>query len=439
MPQLAPLQFVQWFRSAAPYIHAFRGHTFVVAFGGEVVADKKFIELIHDFNLLNSLGVRLVLVHGARLQIESLLAERKIKSLYKRGLRITDSAALECVKQSAGKVRSEIEALLSMGLANSPMAGSEIRVAGGNFVTAKPLGVLAGVDMQHTGEVRKINSQAIHNRLNEGEIVLLSAIGYSPTGEIFNLSLEDVATQTAIALNANKLIFLTETAGVTDHKGNLQRELDASKAETFITKIKSEPNDIDLYLPFAIKACQNGVARVHFISRHVDGAILLELFTREGIGSLITQTELEKLRNARIEDVGQILSLIEPLEADGTLVKRGRELLEMEIDRFSVLEHDGAIVGCAALYPFAKEKTAELACLAIRKDCEGNGYGSALLKYIEAKAKKLGIKKLFVLTTRTAHWFIDKGFTEHDVEHLPEQKQSLYNYQRKSKVFLKNL
>lgn len=438
MSQLSPLQFVQWFRSAAPYIHAFRGHTFVVAFGGEVVADKKFIELIHDFNLLNSLGVRLVLVHGARTQIETTLKEKKVKSQYQHGLRITDSASLECVKQSTGKVRSEVEALLSMGLANSPMAGAEIRVAGGNFITAKPLGVLDGVDMQHTGEVRKINAEAINKRLNDGEIVLLSALGYSPTGEIFNLTLEDVATQTAIALKADKLLFLMES-GLTNKQGSLQRELDVTKAKTFLSKVKPEPTDIDLYLPYAIKACSQGIARVHLISRHIDGAILLELFTREGIGTMITQSALEKLRSAKIEDVGQILGLIEPLEAEGVLVKRNRELLEMEIDRFSVLEHDGAVIGCAALYPFNKDKTAELACLAIHKECQGNGYGSILLKHIESQAKKLGIKKLFVLTTRTAHWFIEQGFIEDSIDKLPEQKQSLYNYQRKSKVFIKTL
>ena len=429
--------FVQWFRSAAPYIYAFRGRTFVVAFGGEVVSDGKFVELVHDLNLLNSLGVRLVLVHGARPQIEARLRESDVSAHYVNGLRVTDEAALVCVKEAVGKVRVEIESLLSMGLANSPMAGSSIRVASGNFVIAMPMGVRDGVDLKHTGEVRKVDAEGIRRRLDQGEIVLLSPLGYSPTGEIFNLSLENVATATAVALGAEKMMFLMDTAGVVDEAGHLLKELTAQQAEKLLLKSKGLPEDVGLYLPCAIRACRKGVARAHLISRHADGAVLLEMFTHEGIGTMVSKDPVENLRQATIDDVGGVLQVIEPLEAEGVLVRRSRELLEMEIERFTVLEHDGMIIGCAALYPFAEENAAELACLAIHKDYLGSGRGGRLLQGVQDEAKNKGINKLFVLTTRTAHWFIEHGFKESDVDQLPKQKRDLYNFQRRSKVFVK--
>ncbi|MBI5752035.1 MAG: amino-acid N-acetyltransferase [Hydrogenophilales bacterium] len=438
-PKLKTQSFVNWFRSAAPYIHAFGGRTFVIAFGGEVVSEGEFYELAHDVNLLNALDVRVVLVHGARPQIEAELKERGATTQYVDGLRVTDADALACVKEAAGSVRVEIEALLSMGLPNSPMAGADIRVASGNFVTAKPLGVRNGVDLQHTGAVRKIDAAAIRRRLDQNEIVLLSPIGYSPTGEVFNLTVEDVATHAAIALKAEKLIFMMDAPGVTDAKGRLLKELTARNAAKLVKAARGLPLDVAFFLPCAVQACQSGVARAHLISRHVDGAILQELFTRDGIGSMVTPEPVESLRQATIEDVGGILSLIEPLEEAGVLVRRSRELLEMEIERFSILEHDGIVIGCAALYPFPEEKAGELACLAIHPDYRDAGRGAALLDYVEAGARQKKLKRLFVLTTQTAHWFVERGFAEESVEALPQQKKTLYNYQRKSKVFVKRI
>ncbi|MHB1232761.1 MAG: amino-acid N-acetyltransferase [Burkholderiales bacterium] len=437
--KLKTQSFVNWFRAAAPYIHAFGGRTFVIAFGGEVVSEGGFYALAHDVNLLNALDVRIVLVHGARPQIEAELKERGATIQYVDGLRVTDADALACVKEAAGSVRVEIEALLSMGLPNSPMAGADIRVASGNFVTAQPLGVRNGVDLQHTGAVRKIDAVAIQRRLDQNEIVLLSPIGYSPTGEVFNLTLEDVATHAAIALKAEKLIFLLDAPGVSDAKGRLLKELTAHSAAKLVKSTRALPPDVAFFLPRAVQACQGGVARAHLIPRHVDGAILQELFTRDGIGSMVTPEPVESLRQATIEDVGGILSLIEPLEEQGVLVRRSRELLEMEIERFFILEHDGITIGCAALYPFPEEKAGELGCLAVHPDYRDAGRGAMLLEYMEAVARKKKLKRLFVLTTQTAHWFVERGFAEQGVEALPQQKKALYNYQRKSKVFVKRL
>jgi amino-acid N-acetyltransferase len=431
--------FVAWFRSVAPYINAFRGRTFVIAFGGEVVADGKFVELTHDFNLLASLGIRLVLVHGARPQIEQHLAKNNLDDTYHHGIRLTDAETMQCVKEAIGRVRVEIEALLSMGLANSPMANADIRVAGGNFITAQPIGIINGVDLQHTGSVRKVDVAALNDRMEFGEVVLLSPLGYSPTGEVFNLTLEDVATATAIALDADKLMFLMDNDGVLDKKGALLRELTIAQAQDVLSAKRKLPDDVTLFLPCAIRACEAGVARTHLISRHTDGAVLQELFSDDGIGTMVVESTLNTLRDATIKDVGGILKLLRPLEVEGILVRRSRDLLEQEIDRFVVLEHDRRIVGCAALYPFPDEAAAELACLAVEAHSRDRGYGEAILNHMISVAKARGMKKLFVLTTRTAHWFIERGFVESDVSALPVQKKSLYNYQRKSKVFVRKV
>ncbi|MBN8763848.1 MAG: amino-acid N-acetyltransferase, partial [Thiobacillus sp.] len=416
--------FVHWFRSAAPYIHGFRGKTFVIAFGGELVADGGFVQLAHDVNLLNSLGVRLVLVHGVRPQVEARLIENGAAIRYVNGLRVTDDAALACVKEAAGTVRVEIEALLSLGIANTPMAGADIRVASGNFVTAKPIGVIEGEDLLHTGEVRKIDAAAIRRRLDQHDIVLLSPIGYSPTGEIFNLSLEDVATQAAVELAADKLIFLIDTEGVPAKGRAIHNTLTVNEARQILEqagrgRTRKLPEDVTYYLPCTITACTQGVKRAHFISRHRDGALLSELFTREGVGTLITPAPLETLRAATIDDVGGILGLIEPLERDGILVWRSRERLEMEIERFLVLESDNVIAGCVALYPFPEEQAAELACLVVSSEFRGRGFGDRLLAEAEKRGKKAGFKQLFVLTTRTEHWFEERGFVDSSPDHLP--------------------
>lgn len=432
-------RFIDWFQSVAPYIHAFRGKTFVIAFGGDLVADGRFFDLTHDLNLLAALGVQLVLVHGARQQIESRLAELGHKRRFHGGLRVTDDVALGIAKEASGRLRVEIEALLSMGLPNSPMAGADIRVASGNFITAKPIGVLAGVDFLHTGEVRKVDAAAIRKRLADDELVLVSPLGYSPTGEVFNLALEDVAAATAIAVGAEKLIFMMDTPGVVGRRGELLRELTVKQAKARLSRGGAPESDVRFYLPAAVRACEGGVNRTHLISGHIDDALLLELFTHKGVGTLVTPDPLETLRPARPDDIGGILRLIEPLEAQGILVKRKRGLLESEINRFVVLEHDRVVIACAALYPFPEERAGELAGLAVSPDFRNQGAGERLLKEIEARARRLKLKKLVVLTTRAEHWFVERGFTEADIDALPAPKRELYNYQRRSVVLVKRL
>jgi amino-acid N-acetyltransferase len=434
----SPSPFVAWFRAAAPYLHAFRGRIFVVAFGGELIAEGKLAEFAYDLNLLYAAGIRLVLVHGARPQIEAQLARHNAPSRYYKGLRVTDSAALERVKEAVGVLRVEIDALLSQGLPNTPMAGAPINTVSGNFITAQPLGVVDGIDYQHTGVVRKIDTRAILGCLDTGNIVIISPLGYSPTGEVFNLVMEDVAVATARNLAAAKLVFMSDDA-VVDGDGHQRPELSCEEAEALLAQENGLTEDTRLYLAHAVEAVRAGVERAHLVSRKVSGAMLIELFTYEGSGSMITADKLEQLRTASIDDLGGILQLIAPLEQEGTLVRRSRERLEREIDRFRVIEHDRLIVGCAALYPFPRERAGELACVAVRPEHREAGHGAKLLQSIEDEAAKRGMKRLFVLTTRAEHWFLERGFTPGSVADLPEEKQVLYNYERRSKVLVKDL
>lgn len=424
---------IKLFRSSAPYINAHRGKTFVLMFGGEAIEHENFPNIIHDIALLSSLGVRLVIVHGARPQIDERVGLRHIEGRFANGVRITDKQTLECVKDAAGSVRSHIEALLTMGLPNSPMHGAHIRVCAGNMVVAKPMGVRDGVDYENTGMVRRIDTTGINDHLNDGSIVLLSPMGYSSTGEVFNLSHEDVATQAAIALKADKLIVFSNFDGIFNQDGRLIRTIERPQLENLYNEgsIVTESTVIRA-LTTSVAA---GIPRAHCVSYEKDGALLQELFTRDGTGSLVMEHHYEQIREATIDDVGGILNLIKPLEESGALVKRSRERLENEINQFIVIVRDGMIIACAALYLYPSESCAELACVATHPDYRGKNRGERILDEVRNRASSAGINKLFVLTTLTAHWFLDHGFKPADLSALPESKKELYNFQRNSKVF----
>jgi amino-acid N-acetyltransferase len=434
--------FVGWLRDVAPYIHSFREKTFVIAFAGELVQEIGLERIIEDIAMLHAMGMRIVLVHGIRPQIEEQLTLRQIKSQFGQGhmngYRITDAAALECVKEAAGELRLDIEAAFSRGLPNTPMAGSRISVISGNFITAMPFGVVDGVDFIHTGLVRKVDSVSIKLSLDSNKIVLLSPLGFSPTGQAFNLSFEDVAVSTAAALKADKIVFLTPYSGLHDEAGDLITELSLAQMQEYITSHPEIPAGMKALLNLSGKAIKAGVSRVHFLPCNRDGALLEELFTHDGVGMMLASSGIENLREANQDDVGGILQLTMPLEEEGILAARGQDVIERDIDRFSVIEHDRVLFGCAALFPFPNG-IGELACLVVDPDVQGSGDGERLLMRIEARAKKEGIKKLFVLTTRTEHWFLKRGFMRSSVDDLPEERKQIYNWDRKSMVLTKNL
>ena len=440
--------FVPWFRSVAPYIHLHRGKTFVVGVAGEAIAAGKLGLIAQDLALIQSMGVKIVLVHGFRPQVNEQLAAKGHAPQYSHGIRITDSVALDCAQEAAGQLRYEIEAAFSQGLPNTPMAGSTVRVISGNFITARPVGIVDGVDFIHSGLVRKVDVDGILRTLEMGAMVLLSPFGFSPTGEAFNLSMEEVATSVASELQADKLIFVTEVPGIridplapASEDNPIDTELPLAAAKQLLATLPAptQPTDIGFYLQHCVKACEEGVERSHILPFAVDGALLLEIYVHDGIGTMVVDEKLEELREATADDVGGILQLIEPLEKDGTLVKRDRTEIERDIDHYTIIDHDGVIFACAALYPYPESKTAEMAALTVSPQSQGQGDGEKVLKRIEQRARAMGIKSIFVLTTRTMHWFIKRGFVQVDPDWLPEARQRKYNWDRKSQVLVKKL
>jgi amino-acid N-acetyltransferase len=356
--------------------------------------------------------------------------------------------ALDCAQEAAGQLRYEIEAAFSQGLPNTPMAGSTVRVISGNFITARPVGIVDGVDFMHSGLVRKVDVDGIMRTLDMGAMVLLSPFGFSPTGEAFNLAMEEVATSVAAELQADKLIFVTEIPGIrmepnepASDDNPIDTELPLAAAKQLLASLPrpTEPTDIGFYLQHCVKACEEGVERSHILPFAVDGSLLLEVYVHDGIGTMVVDEKLEELREATADDVGGILQLIEPFEKDGTLVKRDRTEIERDIDHYTIIDHDGVIFACAALYPYPESKTAEMAALTVSPQSQGQGDGEKVLKRIEQRARAMGLKSIFVLTTRTMHWFIKRGFAQVDPDWLPEARKRKYNWDRKSQVLVKKL
>lgn len=435
-------ELVEGFRHSVPYINTHRGKTFVIMLGGEAIEHENFSSIVNDIGLLHSLGIRLVVVYGARPQIDANLAAHHHEPLYHKNIRVTDAKTLELVKQAAGTLQLDITARLSMSLNNTPLQGAHINVVSGNFIIAQPLGVDDGVDYCHSGRIRRIDEDAIHRQLDSGAIVLMGPVAVSVTGESFNLTSEEIATQLAIKLKAEKMIGFCSSQGVTNDDGDIVSELFPNEAQARV-EAQEEKGDYNSgtvrFLRGAVKACRSGVRRCHLISYQEDGALLQEVFSRDGIGTQIVMESAEQIRRATINDIGGILELIRPLEQQGILVRRSREQLEMEIDKFTIIQRDNTTIACAALYPFPEEKIGEMACVAVHPDYRSSSRGEVLLERITAQAKQSGLSKLFVLTTRSIHWFQERGFTPVDIDLLPESKKQLYNYQRKSKVLMADL
>ena len=440
--------FVPWFRSVAPYIHMHRGKTFVIGLPGEAIAAGKLPHIAQDLALIQSMGVKIVLVYGFRPQVNEQLKAKGQQPRYSHGMRITDEVALDSAQEAAGQLRYEIEAAFSQGLPNTPMAGSTVRVISGNFITARPVGVVDGVDFKHSGLVRKVDVAGITRTLDSGAMVLLSPFGFSPTGEAFNLTMEEVATSVAIALQSDKLIFLAEIPGIRvqpqapeGDENPIDTELPLAQAEQLIANLPNpqQPTDTAFYLQHCAKACKAGVERSHIIPFAVDGALLLEIYVHDGIGTMVVDEKLESLREAASDDVGGILQLIEPFEKDGTLVKRDRTEIERDIANYTIVEHDGVIFACAALYPYPEARTGEMAALTVSPQTQGQGDGEKILKRVEQRARSMGLESIFVLTTRAMHWFLKRGFVQVDPDWLPEARKRKYNWDRKSLVLVKKL
>jgi amino-acid N-acetyltransferase len=428
--------YARWFRASTPYISAHRNRTFVVLLGGEAIADGNLPNIVHDLALLHVLGVRLVIVHGARPQIDAALPNCHFHG----HRRITDQAGLDVILGVYGQVRARLEALFSTGLPTSPLRNADITTLTGNFVVAKPIGVLNGIDHLFTGQVRKVHSQRLQGALDARALVLLSPIGYSPSGQAFNLASDELAADIALALKADKLIVFGADARVHDAAGQPRTHLLPTELETIVAQPAAAPA-LTHQLRAMLRACRGGVPRCHFVSFAADGAVLEELFTAQGHGTQLSEERAALVRPARADDVAGIVEIIRPLEESGALVRRDRDRLEQEIGKFFVAELDGIVVGCCALYGYGD--SAELACVGVHDAYRNTGIrpgiGAQLLAAAEAAAAAAGIVTLFVLTTQTRDWFFEQGFSAAGVTALPAPRQELYNYQRNSNVLMKTV
>lgn len=431
-------RYARWFRASTPYISKHQGKTFVVMLGGDAVAHDNLVNIIHDLALLSVLGVRVVLVHGARPQIDAALDAAGVESRHVRHRRITDGAAIDIVRATVGTVRSAIEGWFSTGIPNTPLHKARIRVLSGNLVAAKSLGIIDGVDHEFTGRARRIDTEGIAALLATGSLVLISPLGYSPSGQMFSLSAEELAADVAATICADKLIML-DRCGRLSEEHPRSTELTPSSAETLLGAGSLDPVTHQRGDEL-VRAVRAGVPRAHLVSYADDGALLEELFTARGSGTQISEERFHEIRPAVLDDVAGIAELIRPLEHDGALVPRPRERLEQDIHHFLVAEIDGIIVGCCAVFPVPEEDMAQLACLATHPAYRARGeegLGDRLLRRAEAQAGEAGIGRLYALTTQARDWFLERGFSDARVEDLPRGQG--YNPERGSRVVLKRL
>ncbi|MDU8924245.1 amino-acid N-acetyltransferase [Pasteurellaceae bacterium LIM206] len=431
-------ELVQWFRQSTPYVNMHRGKTFVIMLDGDTIVSQNFSNILNDISLLHSLGIKLIIVYGARVQINNLLALHQIQPVYHKNIRITDPRTLELVKQAVGQLSYDITARLSVRLPHSPV----LHVVSSNFILAQPIGVDDGVDYMLSGKIRRIEVENIRQQLDNDSIVLLGPIAPSVTGETFNLPFEEIATQVAIKLKAEKLIGFSSTQGILDERSDTISDLSPQDASVHLQQFIQAGqyhSSQARFLQAAVDVCRAGVKRAHLLSYEEDGSLLQELFTRDGVGTQISMENSEDIRIATARDIPGLLELIHPLEQQGILVKRSREQLEMDIANYTIIDRDGVIIACAALNSYPAEKMAEMACVAVHPDYRNSSRGDILLEAIRKRAKQAGIEQLFVLTTRTVHWFQERGFKLADVADLPKDKREHYNYQRRSKILLQSL
>ena len=438
----AQSSFIQNFRLSAKYINLFNQNIFVIALSGYVFNEDQFEKIAQDINILHSLKIKVILVYGARPQVESILVKNKIPVRLVKNMRVTSSAALKHVIEVNGAIRNKIEATLS----TIKSVSEGMRLSSGNFLTAMPVGIIDGIDMESTGKIRGVDVEAIKNKLNHHEIVIVSPIGYSPIGQIFNLSYEQTAANIAAAINADKLIYYVDANGILNERGELIPELTSEKAHKLISHIEEKPSpesaqnlsydDFNI-LKSSVFAIKNKIKKVHLINRNIDGSLIEELFTEKGSGTILTEFALENFRKATEGDLKDIYRILFPLEKRKILIERDLTQIKGMINQFYVLEHDKKFVGCVSLNSF--KESLELASFSIEPKYQRLGFGKKLLKFCELEAKKLKYDEIFILTTQSEHWFAENGFKEKSKELMPTFKKKTYQSERNSKYLTKKL
>lgn len=413
-------------RIAAPYIYAHKDSTFVISLPIEIITSDTLSDLIQDLALMQTLGIRLVIVFGTGLfnqQQPGVINQNKMTKL----------------QHLIGEKQTLLESLFSTGLVNTPMAGMKLTTVSGNFVVAKPVGIVSGIDQQYRGEVRRIAVHAIKQQLGIGNIVLLSSLGYSPSGECFYIDEFQLAAAIATSLGCEKLIFLSHEKILLDSRKQRLKFLNLTAAHQLLKRRKSLSRSMRIYLELAIQTCVDQVARIHILSCSQPGVLLQELFSHDGAGTLISDDRYDAIRAATINDVGGIQSLLQPLENKGILLARSVEQIERNLEHYVVIERDGFVIACAALIPYQQQQCAELASIAVHQEFQHEGYGTLLIKFLEAKSIQLKMDKVFVLTTCALHWFYDNGYKKSQLASIPTHRQKVYTRERNSTVLVKRL
>lgn len=422
--------YARWFRDSTPYIHTHRGKTFVVMLGGDAAEHANLTNLVHDLALLSVLGVRLVIVHGARPQIDAANPNAEFVD----GRRVTSGDELHGVIAASASVRARIEAAFSTGLPNTPLHNVGVRVAGGNVVRARPIGVRSGVDHGYTGEVRSVDADAIEALLDANAVLLLSPLGYSPAGATYNLEASALAAEVAAGVQADKLIVLDAASHVRNDHGDPERDVTPASLDALLA---ANP-DVSDRLQAMLDAVRRGVSKAHLVSYADDGALLEELFTASGSGTQLSEQAHRNIRGASTADLSGIAELVRPMMSQGSLIERSNDEIDQNIDRYLVAEIDGIVIGCCAVLPCGPD--AEVASVAVHPSQRGDGLTArALLAAAESLAQEAGAGHLWALTTAARDWFVEHGFAVVGRDTLPAERKDRYDTERNSTVLCKQL
>jgi amino-acid N-acetyltransferase len=419
-------------RGILQYIPSFREKTFIIAVDGAIVTDENFGNILLDVAVLRSLNIRVVLVHGAAAQIKALAEEQQVSATDLDGSGITDDATLKLALTAANRLTHEIL---------EGFSANDLRAACTNAIIAHPMGIIQGVDHLLTGKVERVDIELLQTLLAQGIVPVVPPLGFDGDGKTYRVNSDAVAVAVASALKAIKLIYITTQDGIM-RQGTLIRQMIVGDLESLLAQAKGE------FIPAmlskaanAAAACRAGVPRVHIINGRVAEGLLAEVFSNEGIGTLIYANEYQQIRRALKKDVRSILLLTKDSVATEELVKRTRSTIEKNLSNYYIFEIDNNPVACVALHPYPEQGKAELACLYVKSSHENQGIGRKLIQFAENKARELGVGELITLSTQAFTYFQSKGgFVEGSPDDLPPARREKYEQSgRNSKILVKKL
>jgi amino-acid N-acetyltransferase len=425
-------------RQVSPYFLQHRNSLFVIHIEGEAIEPPGFQNLARDLILLAAVGIRIIVVFGADRQITSRLTANNITLREVSDTIVMDLECMAHIREVVGAMRLSIESNFSYVRDGAPMKmGAMTKISSGNFISAKSKGIVEGRDMMFSGDLRSLDAKGISESLDRGEIVLIPPVGFGSSGELFNLDSQTLAYEISANFQSEKLIFLHEEEGIFC-EGNIVRQMSVGKAELDLADGKIG-GGLAKYLPIGAQSCRKGVARVHFISYLSDGAILRELFTRDGVGTMLSDVPFDNLRPAMQVDVLEILELITPMQEQGILLARTYDSLLKDLDDFIVIIREDTVVATAALHQYKGTQQGEIACVAVHQDYRGDEFGDMLLSELELRAGSCEVSELFVLTTHAIDWFEERGYTLGAKTDLPKARLGTYSDSRNSVILTKKL